>query len=112
MKTELGSDEVAIIVAENLAKVREFNGLNQTQMAEKLRTNQAGYCLSEQGNRELNLTNLYYLAVEFGINLNSLFGLSDDRINPSARVKHAENLVKAEKFRRRKRNNMQRLNKL
>lgn len=100
MKTELGSKDVAIIVAENLAKVREFHGLNQTQMAEKLRTTQASYCLSENGDRRLNLTNLYHLAVEFGVNLNSIFGLSEERINPASRVKHIENLMKAEKLRR------------
>lgn len=99
MNTELESEDVAIIVAENLAKLREFQGLTQTQIAEKIRTNQAGYCLSEKGNRELNYTNLYNLAVEFGINLNSLFGLSDDRINPIARVKHKENLaMKTKRF--------------
>ena len=99
MKTELETDDIQIIVAENLAKLREFQGLNQTQMAERVRTNQAGYCLSEKGTRELNLTNLYYIAVEFGTNLNSLFGLSEVKNDTSARLKHTENIIKKNKRR-------------
>lgn len=98
---ELESDDVAIIVAENLAKVREFQGLNQTQIAERIKTNQAGYCLSEKGTRELNYSNLYRLAVEFAVDLNSLFGLGNERINPIARVKHKENLNMMQRRRKR-----------
>jgi transcriptional regulator with XRE-family HTH domain len=92
MKTKREPNDVAIIVAENLRKVREFQGLNQTQIAEQINTSQPGYCLSEIGSRELNYSNLYSLAVEFGVDLNFLFGLSDERFNPIARVKHEENL--------------------
>ena len=94
MKIELESYDVAIIVSGNLAKLREFHGLNQTQIAEKIKTSQAGYCLSENGSRELNYLNLYSMAVEFGMDLNSLFGLSDERFNPLARIKHRDNLAK------------------
>ena len=99
MKIEREPCFVALIVAENLSKLREFQGITQAEMAERIYTNQPGYCLSENGERELNLLNLYYLAVEFGIDLNSLFGLSDNRINPSARIKHDENLKKIDRRR-------------
>ena len=92
--TDLTSDDISLIVAENLAKIREFQGLNQVEMAEKIQTFQVAYCLSEQGNRELNFVNLYSIAVEFGINLNFLFGLSDVRMDPGSRIKHTENISK------------------
>lgn len=93
-KSELVAGDIKLIVAENLSKIRDFYGINQIELSEKIKTYQAAYSLSEQGFRELNLTNLYYLAVELGINLNWLFGLSDVRIDPIARKKHLENIKK------------------
>lgn len=98
--SDLTANDIQIIVAENLANIRSFNGLSQVDMSDKIKTYQAAYTLSERGNRELNFVNLYYLAVELGVNLNWLFGLSDNRLNTSSRVKHIENLTKKDKRRR------------
>lgn len=99
-KPELSQEDIQIIVAENLAKLRQFHGMNQTQMAEKMRVHQVSYCMSEKGERELNLQNLYLLAIEFGINLNWLFGLSDERLNTISRKMHVENVKQSGKRRR------------
>lgn len=99
-KSDLVSSDIKLIVAENLSKLREFYGINQIDLSDKIKTYQAAYSLSEQGTRELNYTNLYYLAVELGININWLFGLSDVRIDPTARKKHLENIKKRESRRR------------
>jgi transcriptional regulator with XRE-family HTH domain len=99
-KPELLSADIQIIVAKNLSKLRDFYGINQIDMAGKIKTYQAAYSLSEQGIRELNYTNLYHLAVELGINLNWLFGLSDIRLDPISRKKHIDNLAKRDKRKR------------
>lgn len=97
---ELSATDIQIIVAQNLAHLRSFYGINQVEMSDKIKTYQAAYSLSEQGSRELNFVNLYHLAVELGVNLNWLFGLSENRIDTHSRVKHIENLSKRDKRRR------------
>ena len=97
---ELSASDIQIIVAQNLSHLRNFYGISQMEMSDKIRTYQAAYSLSEQGSRELNFVNLYHLAVELGVNINWLFGLSDNRIDAISRVKHIENLSKRDKRRR------------
>lgn len=100
IKSEMTPSDIQIIVAENLSKLREFYGINQIEMADKIKTYQAAYSLSEQGVREMNYNNLYHLSVELGINLNWLFGLSDVRIDPTSRKKHIDNLKLKDKRKR------------
>lgn len=86
-------DELTAIISENLYNVRKFEGENQNAIANKIKTTQASYSLSESGVRELSLVNLYYLAVEYGVNLNWLVGLSDVRFDKTTRVHHKKNLA-------------------
>lgn len=97
IKPEMSSSDIQAIVAFNLNKLREFYGYKQIEMAEIIKTYQAAYSLSEQGVRELNYKNIYYLAVKLGINLNWLFGLSEIRLDPVSRKKHIDNLAKRDK---------------
>ena len=94
---ELETEDIAAIIAENLKKLREDLKLSQDDMASKIKTSQAGYSLSESAERKLDLLNLYYTAVEFGVDLNSLFGLSDKleqpiKIDHTTRIFHQNNL--------------------
>lgn len=101
IKSEMMPSDIQIIVAENLSKLRDFYGITQAEMADKIKMSQPACCSTEQGARELNYTNLYHLAVELGINLNWILGLSNVRLDPTARKKHIENLKAKD---RRKRN--------
>lgn len=97
---EFEKEDIAAIIAENIEKLRIYEGLSQIDMALRIKTNQAGYSLTESANRELNLLNLYYTAVEFNVNLNSLFGLSDTKRDFSIRSYHSDNLKLKDKRRK------------
>lgn len=89
---EIDYGDILDILSHNVLQIIESEAISQTEMADKLKTHQA--CISKviAGRRDLRLINIYYIAVEYGINLNWLFGLSDEKYNRTARVFHNENL--------------------
>lgn len=93
MSKIISDQDIMAIMADRLTILRNNEKISQAEMAQLIHSFQSGYARSEQGIRQMNIENLYYIATEFGINLNWLFGLSDNKSDPGTRVHHQNNLA-------------------
>lgn len=72
--------EVLIVqICQKIKELRKEKGLSQKEVAEKLGTVQRQYIRYENGERELPLHHFIALAKFYGVTLDYLAGISDER---------------------------------
>lgn len=89
---QMDINDINKIISQKLYFIREKEKLSQNDMAEIVHTIQCNYSVVEQGVRQIKLEGIYTLCAEKKININWLFGLSDNMIAEDSANYHAMNL--------------------